>query len=114
MWSRARILATHEKLLELGKESPFDAAWFERPSQDHRITTKIDVHDWYQVRVDALLAHATQVDPASPFWFALPPDVARQVYPFEDYTLARSLVDSPVPEDDLFAGVRDLVPDSSR
>jgi mycothiol S-conjugate amidase len=114
MWSRARIVATHEKLLELGKESPFDQAWFERPSQDHRITTQIDVHDWYQVRVDALLAHATQVDPQSPFWFALPPEIAREVYPFEDFMLARSLVDAPNPEDDLFAGVRELAAETSR
>jgi mycothiol S-conjugate amidase len=113
MWSRARIVAIHEKLLELGKESPFDAAWFERPSQDHRITTRIDVTDWYQARIDALLAHATQVDPNSAFWFALPPDVARDVYPFEDYHLARSLVDADAPENDLFAGVRDLVEQSS-
>jgi mycothiol S-conjugate amidase len=109
MWSRARIVAMHEKLLELGKESPFDKAWFERPSQDDRITTKVDVHDWYQVRIDALLAHATQVDPKSPFWFSLPPEVAREVYPFEDYLLARSLVDTGTPETDLFAGVRQQV-----
>ncbi len=109
MWSRARILGMHEKLLELGKESPFDEKWFERPSQDHRITTKVDVGDWYQVRIDALLAHATQVDPNSPFWFALPPEIARTVYPYDDYLLARSLVDTELPEDDLFAGVREAV-----
>ena len=28
MWSRARIVATHEKMLELGLESPFDERWF--------------------------------------------------------------------------------------
>jgi mycothiol S-conjugate amidase len=34
-----------------------------------------------------------------------------QVWPTEEYELVRSLVDSPVPEDDLFAGIRgtDLV-----
>ncbi len=32
MWSRARILATHEKFLELGLESPFGEDWFKRPS----------------------------------------------------------------------------------
>ena len=61
--------------------------------------------DFADVRREALLAHATQIDPESPFWFGLPPDVARTVYPIEDYQLARSLVDTELPEDDLFAGI---------
>ena len=113
MWSRARMVATHEKMLELGLESPFDERWFSRPSQDDRITTKVDVTDYYEARIEGLRAHATQVDPESPFWFALPADVARTVYPFDDYHLARSLVDTVVPEDDLFAGVRERVGDRS-
>jgi mycothiol S-conjugate amidase len=106
MWSRKRVLAMHAKMLELGLESPYDDRWLNRPSQDERITTTVDVGEFYGRRKDALLAHATQIDPKSPFWFSLPDDVAAGVYPFEDYTLARSLVDSTVPEDDLFAGVR--------
>lgn len=105
-WSRARILAMHEKFLELGLTSPYDDKWFERPSHDHRITTRVDVSGHPDVRRDALLAHATQVDPTSPFWFGLPPEVARTVYPFDDYILAYSLVPSDLPEDDLFAGLR--------
>ena len=54
----------------------------------------------------ALLALATQVDPTSRFWFGLPPEVADLVYPFDDYTLALSRVESSLPEDDLFAGLR--------
>lgn len=108
-WSRARIVALHEKMLELGIDSPFGEEWFNRPSQDHRITTRIDVRDFYAVRRDALLAHRTQVDPSSKFWFGLPPEVARDVYPYEDYIRARSLVDAPLPEDDLFAGIRPAV-----
>ena len=61
------------------------------------------------MRREALLAHATQIDPESPFWFGLPPETSRDLYPFDDYVLARSLVDSSVPEDDLFAGIRDRV-----
>jgi mycothiol S-conjugate amidase len=51
------------------------------------------------------MAHATQVDPTSRFWFGLPPEVARTVFPYEEYVLARSLVPTTVPEDDLFSGV---------
>lgn len=111
VWSRARMLATHAKFTELGLESPFTEQWFERPSQDHRITTKVPTDGYQDVRLEALLAHATQVDPASPFWFGLPREVSRQIHPFDDYILAKSLVDLPPydaehPETDLFAGLR--------
>ncbi len=105
IWSRRRILAMHEKFLELGLESPFDSKWFERPSQEDRTTTRIDISGYTAARDEALLAHATQVDPTSKFWFGLPPEVARTVYPYEEYVLARSSVPAPVPEDDLFVGV---------
>jgi mycothiol S-conjugate amidase len=109
VWSRARMVATHEKFIELGLESPFDEKWFDRPHHDDTITTQIEIADYGDVRRQALLAHATQIDPESPFWFGLPPEVARTVHPYDEYVLARSLVDSPVPEDDLFAGVRERV-----
>jgi mycothiol S-conjugate amidase len=32
-------------------------------------------------------------------------EVQRDVWPTEDYELARSLVDTSLPEDDLFAGI---------
>ena len=105
VWSRNRIVAMHEKMLELGVESPFDEDWFARPNQDDRITTRVDVHDFFGVRGKALLAHATQVDPTSPFWFGLPDDVQREVYPWDEYVLAESRVPTDLPEHDLFAGV---------
>lgn len=111
MWSRARLMATHEKFLELGLESPFPKEWLERtPEWDDKITTQIEIADYGDVRRQALLAHATQIDPTSPFWFGLPPEVARTVHPYDDYVLARSLAPGgELPEDDLFAGVRDRV-----
>ena len=109
VWSRARMLAMHEKFLELGLQSPYDEKWFDRPSHDDRITTRVDISAQADVRRDALLAHATQIDPNSPFWFGLPPEVARSVHPIEEYVLGRTLVDAPVPETDLFAGVRQSV-----
>ncbi len=105
VWSRARILATHEKFVELGLESPFGTDWFDRPSQDDRITTSVPIDDYQDVRLEALLAHATQVDPTSPFWFGLPREVSRSIHPFEDYILAESRVETELPEVDLFAGI---------
>ncbi len=108
MWSRKRMIATHEKFLELGLESPFSEDWFKnRPAQDESTTTSIDIYGYSDVRRDALLAHRTQVDPNSRFWFGLPPEVQKEIHPFDDYILARSLVETEVPEVDLFAGVRE-------
>jgi mycothiol S-conjugate amidase len=106
VWSRARIVATHAKFLELGMESPFDESWLERPGDDDKITTSIDLTGFEDVRRLALLAHATQVDPTSKYWFGLPPEIMRTIHPQDDYILARSLVAADLPEDDLFAGVR--------
>jgi mycothiol S-conjugate amidase len=105
VWSKARITAAHERFLALGLESPFTDEWLERPYQDDRITTSVDIADFADVRPQALLAHRTQVDPDSKMWFGLPPEEARTVHPFDEYVLARSLVDSEVPEHDLFAGI---------
>jgi mycothiol S-conjugate amidase len=105
VWSRRRMEALHRRFGELGLESPFDDKWFERPSHDDRITTAIDLAGFTEVRLDALLAHETQIDPTSPFWFGLPREEQAAIHPYDDYILARSLVDTTVPEDDLFAGV---------
>jgi mycothiol S-conjugate amidase len=110
VWSRKRMEETHKKFLELGLESPFDEEWFKnRPNMDDRTTTSIDIYGFQDVRREALLAHATQVDPTSKFWFGLPPEVMREIHPYEDYIRARSLVDADIPEDDLFVGVRERV-----
>ena len=111
---RARVLATHQKFLELGLESPFPKEWTDGERPEPHITTSIDVSEHADVRPEALLAHATQVDPTSPFWFGLPPEVARTIHPYDEYVLARTHVDGTggdgaSPEDDLFAGVRDRV-----
>jgi mycothiol S-conjugate amidase len=113
VWSRKRFEAMHNKFLELGLESPFGDDWMERmkrrPDHEERITTSIDIYGFQDARRDALLAHKTQVDPNSRFWFGLPPEVQREIHPYEDYIRARSLVDADLPEEDLFAGVRDRV-----
>jgi mycothiol S-conjugate amidase len=111
-YSRTQITATHEALLAAGLESHY-GEWLEKwdPAHDThstRMTTRIECGDFFEVRDDALRAHATQVDPDG-FWFRVPMDIQLKAWPTEDYELARSMVDSTVPEDDLFAGVRDRV-----
>ncbi len=110
-FSKARVMAMHEGLLAEGLESPY-AEWLEkwddRRDRGDRITTRVECADYFEVRDDALRAHATQVDPDG-FWFRVPMEVQQRVWPTDDFELARSLVDSPIPESDLFAGVRETV-----
>lgn len=116
-WSSKRMLAIHAKFLELGLESPYDEKRLQRAqdgAKNDLSTTSIDITGYTQVAGQALLAHATQVDPTSRHWFGLPKEVADSVFPYEEYILARSLVgpvgsDDGSKETDLFAGVRELV-----
>jgi mycothiol S-conjugate amidase len=112
IWSRARFKAVHEALIAKHGKSPFEDAWFDRPDQDGRITTKIDISEFQWARSGALLAHATQIDPSEAWWFGLDDDELNAVWPWEEWVLARSLVGG-IPrhrdEIDLFAGVRETV-----
>lgn len=107
-WSLARVQAMHAKFIELGLESPFEERWAARMAESgivDRTTTRIERSDFYDIGQKALLSHATQIDPNERFWFGLPDDVARTVHPYDDYVLAKSVVETEIPEDDLFAGV---------
>jgi mycothiol S-conjugate amidase len=109
-WTRARMLALHEGMLAAGLESPY-TEWLkneERADRGDKITTRIECGEYFEVRDNALRAHATQVDPDG-FWFHVPMEMQQKVWPTEDFELARSLVDSPIPESDLFAGIRESV-----
>jgi mycothiol S-conjugate amidase len=112
VWPAERFRQIHAKFLELGLESPFDENRLERLTKDDPFTTSINVAGFQQVRGKALKAHATQVDPNSPFWFGLPADVLEEIHPVDQYRLAKSRVPGleaipeGVVEDDLFAGVR--------
>ncbi len=112
-FSRGKIMAINEAVRERTGTGPYDE-WIERfkgsdrPDPGERTTTRVPVADYFEFRDNALLAHATQIDPDS-HWFSVPRDVEAEVWGTEDYELARSLVDTPLPEDDLFAGVRETV-----
>jgi mycothiol S-conjugate amidase len=108
-FSKGKIMALHEGMLAAGLESPYEEwlkRWEDRPDKGPRITTRVECAEYFPVRDDALRAHATQVDPDG-FWFHVPMELQQRAWPTEDYELARSMVDSPLPESDLFAGVRE-------
>jgi mycothiol S-conjugate amidase len=108
-FNRQRTVALHEALLARGLESPY-GEWLERwktwDRPERSITTHVPCADFFEIRDKALLAHATQIDPDGA-WFHVPMDIQKEVWPTEDYELAKSRVDTSLPEDDLFAGVRE-------
>ena len=116
-FSKARIVAFHEALLAAGLESPW-VEWLERWDDTRtdpgtRVTTRVRCAEYFPVRDQALLAHATQIDPNGR-WFSMPIEMQQRVWPTEEYELARSLVGDPqetesVEDGDLFAGVRERV-----
>ena len=108
---KERLVALHTAMTDLGIESPYGEwldKWVDKPEDAGRLTTSVPCADYFATRDQALIAHATQVDPAGR-WFACPIDTQREIWPTEDYELARSLIDATTPEDDLFAGLRSEV-----
>jgi mycothiol S-conjugate amidase len=113
-FSPDRIKALHGAMLAEGRTSPF-TEWLEPRAEGERprwpeqkVTTRVECGDWFEVRDRALLAHRTQIDPQG-WFFSIPLELQRRVWPTEEYELARSLVNARTPEEDLFAGVRDRV-----
>ncbi|MER7502023.1 mycothiol conjugate amidase Mca [Nonomuraea pusilla] len=105
-FTKERFEALHEAMTERGMGSPYAdwiARWEDRPAK-WPVTTRVPCGDYFEIRDEALKAHATQIDPDS-WWFVCPRELQQEIWPTEDYHLARSLVDTELPEDDLFTGI---------
>ena len=105
---RQRMQVLQDEFAKHGQEGPF-GKWLESWEADddlmsRRVTTRIECSKYFEVRDQALLAHATQIDPKS-FFFTTPMEWQQRLWPTEEYELARSRVPVTLPEDDLFAGV---------
>ncbi len=110
-FTRTRMTALHEALLRAGLDSPYGdwlQAWEPDTDNFERVTTRVPCGEYFELRDAALKAHATQVDPDGT-WFSVPLQLQRELWPTEDYQLARSLLEVSESEDDLFAGVREPV-----
>ena len=98
-----------EALRELGVEVPdFDDIDPERLRQarasEQRITTTVDIRPVLGRKRDALFAHGSQI---SESWFSkLPPEIAEATFGYEHFIRASDRTGAPLPEDDLFAGLR--------
>jgi LmbE family N-acetylglucosaminyl deacetylase len=71
---------------------------------ERRITTSIDIRPVLDRKRDALFAHASQI---SESWFSkIPPEIAAEAFGHESFIRASDTTGAPLPEDDLFAGLR--------
>ena len=104
-----RTWALHRAMADRGLESPF-AGWLEGKTEadiavePNRITTSVYCADYFHIRDQALLAHATQIDPDG-MWFRIPLELQRRVWPTEDFELVIDHQGVTLPEDDLFTGI---------
>jgi LmbE family N-acetylglucosaminyl deacetylase len=73
-------------------------------ASEQRITTNIDIRAVLNQKREALFAHGSQI---SESWFSkLPQDIAEATFGFEHFIRASDTTGAPLPEDDLFAGLR--------
>ena len=105
---RQRMQVLQDEFAKHGQDGPF-AKWLENWDAEEdviesRVTTRVECAKFFAQRDDALLAHATQIDPKS-FFFTTPMEWQQRLWPTEEYELARSRVPVTLPEDDLFAGM---------
>jgi LmbE family N-acetylglucosaminyl deacetylase len=98
-----------DALRELGAEVPdFDEVDPEirrrGAASEQRITTTVDIRPVLGRKRDALFAHDSQI---SESWFSkLPQDIAEATFGREHFIRASDSTGAPLPEDDLFAGLR--------
>ena len=100
-WDKLR-----EALREAGVEVPDMELTDEQRTQatEAAITTTVDIRPVLSRKRDALMAHASQIQES---WFAkLPPELAEETFGFESFIRTRDTTGAPVPESDLFAGLR--------
>jgi mycothiol S-conjugate amidase len=94
-----------ETFKKLNIKNPY-SEWFEKMEENfHLVTTQIECAEYFPARSEALKAHRSQIDPAGD-WFAMPLAREQEIWPYEDYQLAATRVNSDLPESDLFSGLR--------
>jgi LmbE family N-acetylglucosaminyl deacetylase len=98
-----------EALRELGADVPdFEdmdpEARRQAAASEERITTSVDIRPVIGRKREALMAHHSQI---SESWFSkIPEDIAEAAFGREHFIRVSDTTGAPLPEDDLFAGLR--------
>jgi LmbE family N-acetylglucosaminyl deacetylase len=98
-----------EALRELGEDVPdrgeiTDEMREQMEAAERRITTTVDIRPVLSRKRDALFTHSSQI---SESWFGkIPAEIAEEAFGVETFIRASDSTGAPLPEDDLFAGLR--------
>ncbi len=107
--SSSRLRPMHDWLIAAGRASPYADALRAADASVDETTTRVEISPHMASARRALLAHRSQVAVDDPWFFSVPLDAMRAIYPYEDYVLMRSYqpidVGSDGYEHDLLAGV---------
>jgi mycothiol S-conjugate amidase len=108
---RRRMQLLQDEFAKRGEVGPF-GKWLKHWDPEHdvladRVTTRVECAHYFSQRDDALRAHATQIDPNGDF-FRAPIEWQQRLWPTEEFELARSRVQTALPETDLLAGIEDV------
>jgi LmbE family N-acetylglucosaminyl deacetylase len=96
-------------LRELGADVPDEREFTDEQRRqaeeaEQRITTNIDIRTVLDRKREALFAHASQIQDS---WLSkLPPEIATEAFARESFVRVTDTTGAPVPEEDLFAGLR--------
>jgi LmbE family N-acetylglucosaminyl deacetylase len=108
---RTQMIDFANRLRELGVEPPSDGDEAEEAgpraewaTPDEEVTTYVDVKDVAVDKFDSLAAHASQSD--NLLFLQMGKDVFAEIMGTEAFVRAVDRTGAPVPEDDLFAGLR--------
>jgi LmbE family N-acetylglucosaminyl deacetylase len=98
-----------DALRELGEDVPgprevTDEMRAQMEEAERRITTTVDIRPVLALKREALFAHSSQIQES---WFSkIPAGIAEEAFGFETFIRATDTTGTPLPEDDLFAGLR--------
>jgi LmbE family N-acetylglucosaminyl deacetylase len=85
-------------------EEPSPEADLRMRESEARITTTVDIHAVLDRKGEALRTHSSQIDDS---WFSkIPEDIVGKMFGEETFIRAVDKTGAPLPEDDLFAGLR--------
>lgn len=100
----AERLRLERELITIENERPGSGRTNVRPNIDHLITTVIDTRGTVARKKAALEAHRSQLNGSH--WLHLSDDALARIFHEETYIRARDKTGTPVPETDVFAGLR--------
>jgi LmbE family N-acetylglucosaminyl deacetylase len=105
----SRFALMRDILAEQGVELPpmpqRSPEWIAKmEAQEARINAAVDISSWVDRKLEALRTHASQIQDS--FWGKIPNDALADIFGVESFIRVHDTTGAPLPEDDLFAGLR--------